>query len=97
MGRKELSTLATRAKNAGNNKHDTKKERKKEHEIAGQKKLLVTTWSNNKTKRSSYDIAKFPLTNVLFAAVELHKATGDQEKCRVVYQKLSRATTKSRV
>jgi hypothetical protein len=28
MGRKELSTLATRAKNAGNNKHDTKKERK---------------------------------------------------------------------
>jgi hypothetical protein len=37
MGRKELSTLATRAKNAGNNKHDTKKERKKEHEIAGQK------------------------------------------------------------
>ncbi len=30
MGRKELSTLATRAKNAGNNKHDTKKERKKE-------------------------------------------------------------------
>jgi hypothetical protein len=57
----------------------------------------VTTWSNNKKKRSSYDIAKFPLTNVLFAAVELQTATGGQEKCRVVYQKLSGATTKSRV
>jgi hypothetical protein len=97
MGRKELSTLATRAKNAGNSKHDTKKERKKEHEIAGGGILLVSTWSNNKKKRSSYDIAKFPLTNVLFANVELHTATGGQEKCRVVYQKLSGATTKSRV
>jgi hypothetical protein len=37
------------------------------------------------------------VTNVLFAAVELHTATGRQEKCRVVYQKLSGATTKSRV
>jgi hypothetical protein len=33
----------------------------------------------------------------LFAAVELHTATGSQEKCRVVYQKLSGATTKSRL
>jgi hypothetical protein len=33
----------------------------------------------------------------LFAAVELHTATGGEEKCRVVYQKLSGATTKSRV
>jgi hypothetical protein len=29
MGRKELNTLATRAKSADNNKHDVKKERKK--------------------------------------------------------------------
>jgi len=29
MGKKELTTLVTRAKSAGNNKHDVKKERKK--------------------------------------------------------------------
>jgi hypothetical protein len=41
MGKKELSTLATRAKSAANNKHDVKKERKKEDEIAWEEKSLV--------------------------------------------------------
>jgi hypothetical protein len=70
-----------------------KEKKKKNTKLQGK----ITTWSNNKKKCSSYDIAKFPVTNVLFAAVELHTATGRQEKCRVVYQKLSGATTKSRV
>jgi hypothetical protein len=44
MGRKELSTLATRAKSAGNNKHDVTKERKKERKktkIAWEERSLV--------------------------------------------------------
>ncbi len=41
MGKKELGTLATRAKSAGNGKYDIKKERKKEDEIAWEKRSLV--------------------------------------------------------
>jgi hypothetical protein len=36
-----FSILATRPKSAGSNKHDTKKERKKEDEIDGEKSSLV--------------------------------------------------------
>jgi hypothetical protein len=41
MGKKELSTLATRAKSADNNKHDVKKKRKKENEIAWEERSLI--------------------------------------------------------
>jgi hypothetical protein len=99
MGRKELSTLATRAKKLGQQqtRYEERKKERKNTKLQRKKIISKTTWSNNKKKRSSYDIAKFPLTNVLFAAVELHTVTGGQEICRVVYQKLSGATTKSRV
>jgi hypothetical protein len=40
MGKKELTTLVTRAKSAGNNKHDVKKERKKT-KIAWEERSLV--------------------------------------------------------
>jgi len=49
MGRKELSTLATRAKSAGNNKHDVKKERKKEDENCMGRKELSTLATRAKT------------------------------------------------
>jgi hypothetical protein len=53
MGRKELSTLATRAKSAGNNKHDVKKERKKEDENCMGRKELSTLATERKARATT--------------------------------------------
>ncbi len=53
MGINELSTLATRAKSAGNNKHDVKKERKKEDENCMGRKELSTLATERKARATT--------------------------------------------